>query len=260
MRKRTDMKINVLTTFTDMFRAVTENSVTGRAVAGGLADIDLIDIRDFTTDRHNATDDVPFGGGCGMVMTAQPVFDCLRSIEGVREKPIIYMSPRGKIMDEELIRSLADSGGFTVLCGHYEGVDQRILDYWNIKEVSIGDYILTGGELPAMVLIDSVLRFVPGVLGNEGSVEDESIYSGLLEEDQYTRPRVYEGMEVPEILTQGDHKRIRLWKLMESMKLTAERRPDIFRAWFSSEPDLSDFTKRERKEILALAKELLNTL
>ena len=254
------MKINVLTTFTEMFRAVTENSVTGRAVSAGLVDIDLIDIRKFTTDKHNATDDVPFGGGCGMVMTSQPVFDCLRSIEGVREKPIIYMSPRGKIMDEELIRSLAESGGFTVLCGHYEGVDQRILDYWNIQEVSIGDYILTGGELPAMVLMDAVMRFIPGVLGNEGSVEDESIYSGLLEADQYTRPRNYEGMEVPEILTTGDHKKIRLYKLMQSMELTAQRRPDLFKAWKESGPDLSDFTKREKKEILALADKLLNTL
>ncbi|MBQ1630763.1 MAG: tRNA (guanosine(37)-N1)-methyltransferase TrmD [Firmicutes bacterium] len=254
------MKINVLTTFTDMFKAITENSMTGRAVTAGLVDIDLLDIRDFTRDKHNSTDDMPFGGGCGMVMTTQPVFDCLRSIEGVREHPIIYMSPRGKIMDEELIRSLADQEEFTVLCGHYEGVDQRILDYWNIREVSIGDYILTGGELPAMVLMDSVLRFIPGVLGNQGSVEDESIYSGLLEADQYTRPRVYEGMEVPEILTQGDHKKIALWKLMQSMELTARRRPDLFRAWTESDPDLSAFTKREKKEILALSKKLLNTL
>lgn len=254
------MKINVLTTFTDMFKAITENSMTGRAVAAGLVDIDLLDIRDFTRDKHNSTDDMPFGGGCGMVMTTQPVFDCLRSIEGVREHPIIYMSPRGKIMDEELIRSLADQEEFTVLCGHYEGVDQRILDYWNIREVSIGDYILTGGELPAMVLMDSVLRFIPGVLGNQGSVEDESIYSGLLEADQYTRPRVYEGMEVPEILTQGNHKKIALWKLMQSMELTARRRPDLFRAWTESDPDLSAFTKREKKEILALSKKLLNTL
>ena len=254
------MKINVLTTFTDMFKAITENSMTGRAVAAGLVDIDLLDIRDFTRDKHNSTDDMPFGGGCGMVMTTQPVFDCLRSIEGVREHPIIYMSPRGKIMDEELIRSLADQEEFTVLCGHYEGVDQRILDYWNIREVSIGDYIRTGGELPAMVLMDSVLRFIPGVLGNQGSVEDESIYSGLLEADQYTRPRVYEGMEVPEILTQGDHKKIALWKLMQSMELTARRRPDLFRAWTESDPDLSAFTKREKKEILALSKKLLNTL
>lgn len=254
------MKINVLTTFTDMFKAITENSMTGRAVAAGLVDIDLLDIRDFTRDKHNSTDDMPFGGGCGMVMTTQPVFDCLRSIEGVREHPIIYMSPRGKIMDEELIRNLADQEEFTVLCGHYEGVDQRILDYWNIREVSIGDYILTGGELPAMVLMDSVLRFIPGVLGNQGSVEDESIYSGLLEADQYTRPRVYEGMEVPEILTQGDHKKIALWKLMQSMELTARRRPDLFRAWTESDPDLSAFTKREKKEILALSNKLLNTL
>ena len=146
----------------------------------------------------------------------------------------------------------------TILCGHYEGVDQRVLDYWGMREVSIGDYILTGGELPAMVLIDSLSRFIPGVLGNEESAEDESIYSGLLEADQYTRPRDYEGLQVPEILAGGDHRRIKLWKLMRSMEKTSKVRPEMFREWLMSDPDLSEFTKRERKELMKLADSLLS--
>ena len=192
-----------------------------------------------------------------MLMTPQPVFDALKSVGGVEDHRILYMSPRGKIMDEQLIRSLAEEDEFTILCGHYEGVDQRILDRWNMEEVSIGDYVLTGGELPAMVLIDAVSRFIPGVLGNEESADDESVYSGLLEADQYTRPREYEGMEVPEILTGGDHHKIRLWQLEESIRITAERRPEMLEAWAGSDPDLSDFTKAEKKEIKDLIKSLI---
>jgi tRNA (guanine37-N1)-methyltransferase len=166
------------------------------------------------------------------------------------------MSPRGRILDEDMIRELAEVEEFTILCGHYEGVDQRILDHWNMREVSIGDYVLTGGELPAMVLIDAVSRLIPGVLGNEESAEDESVYSGLLEADQYTRPRDFEGMEVPEILTGGDHKKIRLWQLKESIRITAERRPEMLETWVRSEPELDRFTKKEKKEITDLIKSL----
>ena len=155
-----------------------------------------------------------------------------------------------------MIRELAEEEEFTILCGHYEGVDQRILDYWNMREVSIGDYVLTGGELPAMVLIDAVSRFIPGVLGNEESAEDESVYSGLLEADQYTRPRDFEGMEVPEILTGGDHKKIRLWQLKESIRITWERRPEMLETWAKSGPELEGFTKKEKKEITDLIKSL----
>ena len=238
-----------------MFSPVTEQSILGRAQDKGIIDIRLINIRDFTKDKHNATDDSPFGGGCGMVMTPQPIFDCLRSLgEEIKEKPIIYMSPRGKIMDKKLLDELASADCFTILCGHYEGVDQRVLDQWNMREVSIGDYILTGGELPAMVLIDAVSRLIPGVLGNEESAEDESIYSGLLEADLYTRPRDYEGLMVPDVLSGGDHHKIRLWKLEKSIRKTAEIRPDMFRKWVDSDPDLSEFTKAERKKIKELIK------
>ena len=238
------MKINVLTTFTEMFKAVTENSVTGRAVAAGLADIELLDIRDFTTDKHNSTDDMPFGGGCGMVMTTQPVFDCLRSIEGVREHPIIYMSPRGKIMDEELIRSLAESGGFTVLCGHYEGVDQRVIDSIVDEEISIGDYVVTGGEIPACIVIDAVSRLKEGVLAAKECYEGESVASGILEYPQYTKPRVYNGMEVPEVLLSGDHKKIDRWRLEMAVEITRERRPDML----AQHPEYEEMLKPKVKK------------
>ena len=251
------IRINVLTVFPEMFGPVKDQSILGKAAEKGAVEVNLINIRDFTEDKHRRTDDTPFGGGCGMLMTPQPVFDALRSVGGVEDHRILYMSPRGKIMDEQLIRSLAEEDEFTILCGHYEGVDQRILDRWNMEEVSIGDYVLTGGELPAMVLIDAVSRFIPGVLGNEESADNESVYSGLLEADQYTRPREYEGMEVPEILTGGDHHKIRLWQLEESIRITAERRPEMLEAWAGSDPDLSDFTKAEKKEIMDLIKSLI---
>ena len=256
------MHIEIATLFPEMCEAVLGESIVGRARKAGKLSLHCRQIREYTQDKHRRVDDTPYGGGMGMVMQCEPIYNCYKAVcEELGEKPhTIYMSPKGKIFDQKKAVELSKMSNIFILCGHYEGVDQRILDYWNIREVSIGDYILTGGELPAMVLIDSVLRFVPGVLGNEGSVEDESIYSGLLEEDQYTRPRVYEGMEVPEILTGGDHKKIRLWKLERSMELTAERRPDLFSKWFASGPDLSDFTKREKKEILDLAKKLINTL
>ncbi len=248
--KKPDMiRINVLTVFPEMFGPVTDQSILGKAGEKGVIEVNLINIRDFTEDKHRRTDDTPFGGGCGMVMTPQPVFDALRSIEGVQNHPVLYMSPRGKLMDEALVTELAGEEEFTILCGHYEGVDQRIIDGWNMREVSIGDYILTGGELPAMVLIDAVSRFIPGVLGNEESAEDESIYSGLLEADQYTRPREYEGLEVPEILMGGDHHKIRLYRLMESIKLTAERRPDLFESYLETKADFSEFTRKERAEL-----------
>lgn len=184
-----------------MFTAVTESSILGRAGEKGILDINLINIRDFSTDKHNKADDYPFGGGVGMVMLPQPVFDALKSLEpGESEKEpetpkkkMIYMSPRGRILDREKIEELAEVEEMTILCGHYEGVDQRIIDEWDMEEISIGDYILTGGELAAMVLIDSVSRFIPEVLGTKESATEESVYSGLLEYDQYTKPREYRG-------------------------------------------------------------------
>lgn len=221
------MKIDVLTLFPEMFTPVTDNSILGKAGEKGLLDIRLTNIRDYSTDKHNKADDYPFGGGAGMVMLADPVFRSLEAISA-HGKKILYMSPRGQILNQKKIEALAQEDEFIILCGHYEGVDQRILDYWNMEEVSIGDYILTGGELPAMVLIDSVARLVPQVLGSSHSAMDESIYSGLLEYPQYTKPRKYRDMEVPEVLVSGNHRLIHLWKLEQSLLLTREQRPDLF--------------------------------
>ena len=243
------MKINVLTLFPEMFTAVTESSILGKAAEKGILDINLINIRDFSKDRHNKADDTPYGGGVGMVMVCQPIFDALRSI-GAEEKKIIYMSPRGSVLNQEKIEELASLDEMTVLCGHYEGVDQRVLDYWNMEEISIGDYVLTGGELAAMVMIDAVSRFVPGVLGTSESAADESIYSGLLEYDQYTKPRVYEGLEVPEVLFNGNHKLIHLWQFRKSLELTKEKRPDLWEAYLSEEKNLSKEEKKILEEIV----------
>ena len=237
------MKIDVLTLFPEMFRPVMESSMLGRAVAGGILEIDTTDIRDFSHDKHNKADDYPFGGGGGMVMMADPIFGAMESV-GAENKKVIYMSPRGKILDREKIEELSGLSEMVILCGHYEGVDQRALDYWNAEEISIGDYVLTGGELPAMVLIDSVARLLPGVLGNENSALDESVYSGLLEHPQYTKPREYRGLNVPEVLTSGNHQLIDLWRLEHSLQLTKERRPDLFEKFLQEE---HAFSKHERK-------------
>lgn len=232
------MKIDVLTLFPEMFTPVTEASMLGRAVRSGILEIGLHNIRDYTQDKHNRTDDYPFGGGGGMVQMADPIFRALEDI-GAEGKKILYMSPRGRIIDQQMLEELAGREDLVILCGHYEGVDQRVLDHWEAEEVSIGDYILTGGELPAMVLIDAVARLIPGVLGNAASAMDESIYSGLLEHPQYTQPRTYRDMPVPEVLTSGDHRRIHLWKFQQSLELTAQRRPQM----------LCEFAEKKRGEL-----------
>ena len=244
------MKINVLTLFPEMFSAVTESSILGRAQDRGILDINLINIRDFSKDKHNKADDTPFGGGPGMVMMAQPIFDALKNIDA-GDKRIMYMSPRGRNIDMDLIKELSEEDEIILLCGHYEGVDQRVLDFWNMEEVSIGDYILTGGELPAMVLIDAVARFIPDVLGSQESIADESIYSGLLECDQYTKPRNFEGMDVPEVLLSGNHKMIHLWQYENALRLTKERRPDLFLPYLEKEKELSKDEKKILEKVVS---------
>lgn len=226
-----------------MFGPVTGSSILGRAGEKGILNIRTTDIRDFSNDKHNKADDYPFGGGGGMVMMADPIFGALKSVKAEGKK-IIYMSPRGKILDKEMISRLASLDELVILCGHYEGVDQRVIDYWDMEEISIGDYVLTGGELPAMVLIDSVARMLPDVLGNENSALDESIYSGLLEHPQYTKPREYCGMEVPEVLLSGNHRLIELWKLRKALLLTKERRPELYKEFVK---DRSRFSKDEAR-------------
>jgi len=237
------MKIDVLTLFPEMFKAITDNSITGRASENGILAIRLINIRDFSADKHKKTDDAPFGGGAGMVMTPDPVFKALEAI-GARGKRILYMSPRGKTLDYSKVLELSGEKELVVLCGHYEGVDERILFHWGMEEISIGDYILTGGELAAMVMIDAVIRMVPDVLGDCRSASGESVYSGLLEYPQYTKPREYMGMEVPDVLLNGNHELIRLWNFEQSLLLTKERRPDLFRRFIKENAGLS---KKEKK-------------
>lgn len=248
------MKIDVLTLFPEMFTAVTDSSILGKAREKGILDINLINIRDFSKDKHNKADDYPFGGGLGMVMLAQPIFDALSSVNAERKK-ILYMSPRGHVLNEKKIKELAEQEELVILCGHYEGVDQRVLDHWKMEEVSIGDYILTGGELPAMVLIDSVSRFVPDVLGTSESASEESIYSGLLEYDQYTKPREYNGLEVPEVLYSGNHGEIFLWQFENSVKLTFERRPEMLESYI--EKNMNKLTKKQRQIIEKYTKKKL---
>lgn len=227
------MKITILTQFPEMFGEILASSILGRARENGIITIDLVNIRDYSKDKHLKTDDTPFGGGAGMVMLCQPAFDALNSIDA-SDKKCIYMSPRGKVLDQQLIESLAKEDELVILCGHYEGVDERILREYSMQEVSIGDYILTGGELAAMVMIDAVSRLIPGVLGSADSLSEESIYSGLLEYPQYTKPRSYNGLDVPEVLTNGNHKLIREWQWRESLRLTKERRPDLFEKYIES--------------------------
>ena len=235
------MKINILTLFPEMFTPLQE-SMLGRAREKGILDINLINIRDYTEDKHNRVDDTPFGGGAGMVMQVQPILSAYR--ENHLQGPRLYMSPRGKMLNGEMAESLSRQEEITILCGHYEGVDQRALDLLQAEEVTIGDYILTGGELPAMVLVDTVARFLDGVLAGEESVKEESVYSGLLEYPHYTKPREVEGLAVPEVLVSGNHEKIDLWRYEKSLEITKERRPDLFREYLESEPSLS---KKEKK-------------
>ena len=222
------MKINILTIFPEMFESVFSSSILGRAREQGLLEITLTDIRPFSESKHHNTDDYPFGGGAGMVMMYQPIRDAMASVtgDGFRGKRI-YLSPRGRKLTTALARELAKEEELVLLCGHYEGVDQRALDTCVDEEISIGDYILTGGELAAMVLTDCVARFIPGVLGSKESPEEESFSDGLLEYPQYTRPREIDGLAVPEVLLSGDHAKIRAWRRRESLLATLRFRPDL---------------------------------
>ena len=222
------MKIKILTIFPEMFDSVLSSSILGRAREQGLIDVSCVDIRPYSDRKHKNTDDYPFGGGAGMVMLAQPIMDAMADVTGPDfHGRRIYLGPRGKTLTTALARELAREEELVLLCGHYEGVDQRALDTCVDEEISIGDYILTGGELAAMVLVDCVARFIPGVLGSSESPEEESFSDGLLEYPQYTRPRELRGMEVPEVLLSGDHARIRAWRRMESLRATMKHRPDL---------------------------------
>ena len=236
------MKIEVLSLFPRMFEVPLGESIIGRAKNNNIIDIDVLDIREFSDNKHKKVDDYPYGGGAGMVMQAQPLFKALESINA-KESRIIHMSPRGKTLDQSLSMDLSKENKIVIICGHYEGIDQRVIDYWVHDEISIGDYVLTGGELPAMVLIDSLVRLIPGVLSQEESFTEESFFSGLLEYPHYTRPREYRGMKVPDILLSGDHKKIEQWRKQEALKITKDIRPDLFDEYIQKK----DLTKDELK-------------
>lgn len=243
------MRIAILTIFPEMFESVLHSSILGRAREEKLVEIEPVDIRPFSDRKHKNTDDYPFGGGAGMVMLAQPICDAVRHLraQGYTGK-CIYMSPRGKTFTQQKVMELAQEENFILLCGHYEGVDQRAIDAVVDEELSLGDFVLTGGELAAMTVCDAVVRYVPGVLGSSDSTEEESFTGGLLEYPQYTRPRVFEGAETPEVLLNGDHAKIRAWRRQQSLLITAKVRPDLF--------ETAPMSEKERQETLLLLQKL----
>ena len=223
------MRFHVLTLFPDMITGGLGTSIIGRAQNEKIIEVDAIDIRDYTKDKHRHVDDYPYGGGAGMVMQAAPICDAYAALcDKLGRKPrVIYMTPQGRVFDQNIAKELAKEEDLVLLCGHYEGVDERALELLQVESLSIGDYVLTGGELPAMVVIDAVSRMVPGTLTNEESADFESFEDNLLEYPQYTRPEVYEGLAVPEVLMSGHHANIMKWRREKSLERTLERRPDL---------------------------------
>ena len=228
------MKFDVLTLFPEMFEAV-KQSIIGKAKEKNLININLINIRDFSKNKHKKVDDTPYGGGAGMVMQADVVYDAYKSIKDKNAK-VIYLTPQGKVLNQKKVEELSKEEHLILLCGHYEGIDQRVLDKIVDEEISIGDYVLTGGEIPAMVLIDSVSRYVEGVLSEE-SISEESFSQEILEYPQYTRPEIFEGMKVPEILQSGHHENIKKWRRCEALKNTYNKRPELLENVELSEQD-----------------------
>ncbi|MBR4021162.1 MAG: tRNA (guanosine(37)-N1)-methyltransferase TrmD [Ruminococcus sp.] len=224
------MRIDIATLFPEMCEAVLGESIIGRARKSGAISVACHQIRDYTLDKHRRVDDIPYGGGMGMVMQCDPIYNCYKAIcEQIGSKPhTIYMSPKGTVLTQKKTIELSKKENILIICGHYEGVDQRIIDKIVDEEISIGDYVLTGGELPAMVLTDAVARMCGGVLSNEECFTEESIYSGLLEYPHYTRPETWEGNSVPPVLLSGHHKNINTWRHEKSLEITKERRPDLY--------------------------------
>lgn len=242
------MKITIMTLFPEMCNAVLDESIIGRARKSGIIEIDTVNIRDFTHDKHNRVDDAPYGGGMGMLMQTQPIYDCFASLcsEDDKKPHLIYMSAQGKTLTQKRVKELSQLPNIAILCGHYEGVDERIIEEIVDEEISVGDYVLTGGELPALILSDSIARMIDGVLPNDEAKELESHYSGLLEYPQYTRPPEWHGMKVPDILLSGHHGNIDKWRREKSLERTLERRPDMLKS--------AELTKKDR-EYLAKLKE-----
>ena len=244
------MRIDCLTLFPPMLQAVLEESITGRAIKGGILDIRYTNIRDFAQNKHNRVDDAPYGGGMGMVMQAEPIYRAYQSVlETATVRPrVIYMSPQGRVFHQKIAEELAQEPHLVFLCGHYEGVDERVLEEIVDEELSIGDYVLTGGEIPALAVIDAVARMIPGVLPSEEAYSEESLYNGLLEYPQYTRPPVFLNREVPEVLLSGHHENINKWRREESIRRTCRKRPELLQK--------AELSEKERKLAESVIQEL----
>lgn len=230
------MKFTVLTLFPEMIMDGLNNSIIKRAMESNCVSVEAVNIRDFSMDRHHKVDDYPYGGGAGMLMQAQPVYDAYKSVVSNCEKTprVLFMSPKGKTFNQEMAEELAKEEQLVFLCGHYEGIDQRVLDKIVTDEVSLGDFVLTGGELPAMVMIDSISRLIPGVLNNDDSACDESFSNHLLEYPQYTRPEVWMDDKVPDVLLTGHHANIEKWRFAKKIEITKEKRPDLYQEYLKS--------------------------
>ncbi len=240
------MKISVLTIFPEMLKPMIESSILGRAIKKGIIEIEVINIRDFAETKHKNTDDYPFGGGVGMLMMAQPIFSAFESIK-TQDSVSIYMSPQGETLTPDIAKELSGNKHLIILCGHYEGVDQRVIDNLIDREISIGDYVLTGGELASLVVIDATARFIDGVLGSVDSAYEDSFSDGLLECPQYTRPADFCGMKVPDVLLSGNHKMIAQWQREMQLKVTLEKRPDLL--------EKAVLTKEDKKILEKLKKQ-----
>lgn len=232
------MNFHILTLFPEMVMQGLNTSIIGRAMKKGILSIEATNIRDYTKEKHGQVDDYPYGGGAGMVMQAQPVYEAYLHVlnqlnipEGEKKPRVIYMTPQGKVFNQKIAQELAQEENLIFLCGHYEGIDERVLNKIVTDQLSIGDYVLTGGELPAMVMIDTISRLVPGVLNNNASAEFETFHDNLLEYPQYTRPEKFMGEKVPEVLLSGHHKNIEKWRLEQSVERTKKNRPDLYALW-----------------------------
>ncbi len=227
------MRIDIATLFPEMCEKVFNESIVGRGIRNGYIEIYAHNIRDYTLNKHKNVDDKPFGGGTGMVMQAQPIYDCVKAIMSMHKTPprVIYLSPQGKTLTQEKVRELAKESGLVLICGHYEGIDERVIEELGAEEISIGDYVLTGGELPALILTDAVARLQEGVLPNEDAYSIESHYDGLLEYPQYSRPEIWKERKVPEILLSGDHRQVVEWQRKKSLEVTRKKRPDLYEAY-----------------------------
>ena len=242
------MRFHVLTLFPEMIEQGLGTSITGRAMQKGLVSLNAVNIRDFADNKHRKVDDYTYGGGAGMLMQAQPVYDACMAVQNTLDSParVVYMTPQGSIFTQKKAQELAQEEDLIILCGHYEGIDERVLEEVVTDEISIGDYVLTGGELPAMVVIDTISRLIPGVLGNGVSADTDSFMNGLLEYPQYSRPEIWRGKQVPPILLSGDHAKVDRWRREQSLERTRTRRPDLYRKYMEEHPDAERGSKGKK--------------